>query len=97
MNLKRMNPFFFNSFSQAQGFLEENIVNVVFLSVVGQGTCWEKQCDLIKSIDRVTKIILISDKRTDAVKAFDIDVDDFLLAPITERGVDRVARKARAL
>ena len=88
-------PVVFNNFSQAKEFLEEHIVDVVFLNIVGQKACWEAQCDLIKSIDRVTKIVLISDNRMDAVKAFDIDALDFLLVPISESGVNRVARRAR--
>ena len=79
---------FFECFSDSVSFLEMNYVEVVFLGITGNGNSWEEQCEMIKMIDKATKIVLISDKQIDAVKAFELEATDFLLEPITEKRLE---------
>ncbi len=86
---------FFTSFSAATTYIEQNLIDVVFLGIDGQNDLWEEQFDFLKSIDRTTDIVLISDNRIDAVKAFELEATDFILAPISESRLDDVLQRIK--
>lgn len=92
---KDVKTVFFDNFSDSISFLEQNSVDMVFFSIKGKGNCWEAQYETIKMIDQATKIVLISDNRVDAVKAFELEATDFLLVPISESRLDSSVRKAK--
>lgn len=87
---------FFDSFLNSVHFLEQNIVEMIFLGISGKEYNWGDQYEIIRNIDKATKIVLISDKRVDAVKAFELEATDFLLEPITEKRLEISVQRARA-
>lgn len=87
---------FFPSFSTSVQFLEQNFVEMIFLGISGKSYNWEEQYKIIKNIDKDTKIVLISDQRVEAVKAFELEATDFLLEPITEKRLEISVQRARA-
>ncbi len=87
---------FFGSFSEAVSFLEMNFVEMVFLRISGKEDYWEGQFEIIRTIDRETKIVLIGDNRVEAVKAFTLEATDFLLEPITRNRLEISAKRATA-
>ena len=87
---------FFGSFSEAVSFLERNFVEMVFLRISGKEDYWEGQFEIIRTIDRETKIVLIGDNKIEAVKAFTLEATDFLLEPISKNRLEISARRATA-
>ena len=87
-------PPFFSAVGSAQKYLEQNLVDMVFLDIDDDYLNWTGLVGLIRLIDNATKIVLISDNAVEAVKAYDLGVFDFLLKPVTSKSMDRVILKA---
>ena len=87
---------FFDSFTDSIPFLEQNLVEMMFLGISGKEFNWEEQYEMIKMIYFATKIVLIGDKRDDAVKAFELEATDFLFEPITEKRLEISVQRAMA-
>ena len=80
---------FFKNFGPVTSYIRQNIVDVVFLSIDEHKGAWVNEFEQIKRADNGTRIILVGSNRSDAVKAFELDADDFLLEPVSESRLEK--------
>lgn len=79
---------------EASNFLDKERVDVIFLDVEMPGMTG---LDLVKSLSERPQIVLVTSKAEYAVDAFEVEVTDYLLKPVTYarflKAVQRVQRK----
>ncbi|HSH51549.1 MAG TPA: LytTR family DNA-binding domain-containing protein [Bacteroidales bacterium] len=87
----------FDSALPVFGFLKENRVDLIFLDIEMPGLTG---VDFVKSLSNSPSIIFITANKNYAIEGFDLNVDDFLLKPISfERllkSINRIIEKKEA-
>src|ERR1043165_5089607 len=79
---------------EAFNYLEKNPVDLLFLDVEMPGM---PGIDLVKNLDRRPIIILVTAKRDYAVEAFELDVADYIIKPVSMARFTGAIRRAKEL
>jgi DNA-binding LytR/AlgR family response regulator len=76
----------------AKSFLKDEDVDLIFLDVEFPG---ESGMDLIQYLNKNTQVILVTGKEKYAVEAFEYNVVDYLVKPISADRFNRAVKKAK--
>ncbi len=83
----------FDRFLEAREYIERNFVGLVLLDADDEEAGWEIPHRKIKELNRMIKVVLVSDNDKAAVRAHEEGVWDYLLKPVKERQLERIVKK----